>query len=130
MNRVQNGARLFWSLACAAYLLHVAAAFHLYHQWSHQHAFDHTADRGGFGEAIYISYAFTAAWPMDAIWTWMIPPNATRGHWLHRFMHLFVAFMLFNGAAVFAHGFSRVVGIVVFGYLALLWAWKNLRGAG
>jgi hypothetical protein len=125
---LKNGARLFWSLACVAYLLHVAAAFHLYHHWSHQHAFDHTADRGGFGQAIYISYAFTAAWPIDALWTWMAPVNATRVHWLHGIIHFFVAFMLFNGAVVFAHGFSQLLGIAVFGYVALLWTWKRSGG--
>jgi hypothetical protein len=130
MSRVRDGARLFWSLACIAYLIHVAAAFHFYHHWSHQHAFDHTAERGGFGAAIYISYAFTVAWPIDVLSLWMIPFTQTRVHWVHRLMHLFVAFMLFNGAVVFAHGFSRVLGIAVFGYLALLWAWKKLRGAG
>jgi len=126
LSRVKNGARLFWSLACMAYLVHVAAAFHFYHHWSHQHAFDHTAEGGGFGEAIYISYAFTAAWPIDVLWVWMAPSNQARVLWLHRLMHLFVAFMLFNGAVIFAHGFSRVLGIAVFGYLALLWTWTKL----
>jgi hypothetical protein len=130
MSRAKNGARLFWSLACAAYLLHVAAAFHFYHHWSHQHAFDHTANRGGFGQAIYISYAFTEAWPIDVLCTWLVPLYATRFHWLHGSMHLFVAFMLFNGAVVFAHGFSRVLGIAVFGYVALLWTWKKFSGGG
>jgi hypothetical protein len=130
MSRVKNGARIFWSLACAAYLLHVAAAFHFHHHWSHQNAFDHTAERGGFGEAIYISYLFTAAWPIDVLWMWSGPFNQTRARWLHRLMHLFVAFMLFNGAVVFAHGFSRVLGIAVFGYEALLWTWKKFSGGG
>jgi hypothetical protein len=116
-------ARPWWTLACLAYLAHVAAAFHFFHGWSHTHAFEHTRQASGFGPGIFVTYAFTLLWMMDvgAWWSW--PDRyARRLRWLQGLIHGFMAFMIFNGTVVFARGFSRWAGVALFVCLALaLW---------
>src|SRR5262249_25533315 len=43
-------ARWTWTLAWAAYLVHLAMAFHYYHHWSHADAVEHTRSVSGVGE--------------------------------------------------------------------------------
>src|SRR5437899_10995043 len=52
-------ARLCWTLAWAAYLVHLAMAFHHYHGWSHARAVEHVREVSGVGEGIYASHLFT-----------------------------------------------------------------------
>src|SRR5262245_19079308 len=51
--------RWFWTLGWAAFVIHVGAAFHFYHHWSHREAVQHVQDRSGVGEGIFASYLFT-----------------------------------------------------------------------
>src|SRR5687767_3899821 len=46
----QRLARLAWTLAWAAYAVHVVLAFHHFHGWSHAHAVEHVRAAGGVGE--------------------------------------------------------------------------------
>src|SRR5207244_1221257 len=92
-----------WGLVC--FLVHVAAAFHYDHHWSHAEAFEHTRQVSGVGEGIYFSYLFALVWSADATYWWLLPANfATRSNWIDRLLHGFMLFMVVNGTVVFASG--------------------------
>src|SRR4029079_17504189 len=61
-------ARWLWTGGCAIYLVHMACAFGLIHNWSHADAYRHTAERTaelvGFdwGGGLYFNHLFTAVW--------------------------------------------------------------------
>jgi len=87
---------------CAAYLLHVAVAFHLAHGWSHREAFLHVQRSSGFGAGIFVSYAFTLLWVFDAGWCLV-----NREGYFDRLpkwnlgVYSFMAFVVFNATVVF-----------------------------
>lgn len=112
-------ARWCWSLAWAAYLVHLAMAFHFYHHWSHDDAIRHTEDVSGFGPGIYVSHLYTLLWTLDVAWWWSNPHGyATRQVWIGRVLHSFMAFIIFNGTVVYEKGPIRVAGIALFATLA------------
>jgi hypothetical protein len=114
-------ARWLWTLACGAYLIHVAAAFEHIHDWSHSAAFDHVEQVSGFGPGIFVSYLFSLIWLEDVLW-WWIGPNSyeSRSKWLNLALHGFMAFIVFNGTVVYETGFIRWASIVMFFALGLL----------
>src|SRR6185295_17486741 len=63
-----DSARLFWTVGFAAFLVHVACAFHFYHDWSHAKAYDDTARQTAavtgwnWGGGLYINYLFAMVW--------------------------------------------------------------------
>ena len=106
--RSQKLARLIWTTAWALYLLHVAAAFHFYHGWSHTNAVHFTARQTwetvgiDWGGGLYANYAFSLIWTADvAAWWWI----GWQYPLLHRRMYAAVqilfAFMVFNATVVF-----------------------------
>jgi hypothetical protein len=106
--------RLFWSLGCLTFLIHVAIAFHFYHHWSHRQAFQHVADSSGFGPGIFISYLFTLVWAADVVWWWASPLGySLRPAWLDWGLHFFMAFLWFNGSVVYETGLIRWAGLAV-----------------
>jgi hypothetical protein len=121
-------ARWCWTLGCAAFLVHVAAAFAFFHGWSHQRAYEAT-DRatGGYGAGLYVSYLFTLAWTADVVWWWVNPRSyAARPNRVGLALHGFLAFMVFNATVVFESGPTRWAGVVLFAGLTFL---LLLRGA-
>jgi hypothetical protein len=121
-------ARWFWTWAVVAFLVHLAMAFHYYHDWSHTHAFEHTREVSGWGEGLYVSYTFTVLWMMDAVWWWAWPNSyAARGRALHWTLHAFLIFIAFNGTVVYETGAIRWAGLVGTGTLAAaaVVAWRN-----
>jgi hypothetical protein len=120
-------ARVLWTLACAAYLVHVATAFDRVHNWSHGAAFNHVHEVSGFGPGIFVSYFFSLLWLIDAAWWWIWPiAYESRPNWLDRLIHAFMAFVVFNGTVVYETGFIRWAGLVVFIVLATLLAFRIL----
>jgi hypothetical protein len=125
--------RLCWTLACLAYLAHVALAFHFHHGWSHARALRHVAEQGGFGPGIFLSYLFTLAWAADVAW-WSAAPAwyAGRPRWIGLALHAFLLFMAFNATVVFETGPVRWSGLVVIalllGSLALRFRIRLLAG--
>ena len=95
--------RITWSLACAFYLVHVAAAFQFYHHWSHTAAYIATERISGWGASLYINYLFIAIWISDIIFWW-------RARAVRVAIHVFFAFMFFNAAVVFGAGPIRWFG--------------------
>jgi hypothetical protein len=115
-------ARCCWTLAWAAYLVHVAVAFHYFDHWSHAQAVARTHRRTGFGEGIYVSHLFTLLWTADVAWWWLRPAGyAGRAAWVHRGLHAFMGFVVFNGTVVFEEGPIRWAGVVLFTGLAGVW---------
>ncbi len=108
-------ARWAWTWGLIVFLAHVAMAFHYYHGWSHQRAFDHTRQASGTGEGIYVSYFFTLLWGIDVVWWWLAPIQyALRNDWIDRLLHAFMIFIVFNGAVVFASGPIRWISLACF----------------
>jgi hypothetical protein len=118
-------ARGFWCAAYAAYLIHLAMAFHYYHHWSHADAVDHTREVAGVGEGIYMSHLFTLCWGADVLY-WVSSPQgyARRSSWIGWALHAFMVFIVFNGTVVYETGFIRWAGLVLVGTLAVLWLRK------
>lgn len=124
-------ARFTYILAVLAYLIHVAVAFHFAHRWQHAKAFDHVQITSGFGPGIFVSYAFTVLWTLDAAWLWWNPQKyLARRLWLLITIHLLIAFMMFQATVAFGRGIGRVGSGVVFAVLVLAVMWRWFRRAG
>jgi hypothetical protein len=124
-----RAARLCWTLAWLAYLIHLGMAMHHYHGWSHADAVRHVRERSGVGEGIFVSHAFTLFWTLDVAACWLRPRRyAARSVWLDRLLHGFMAFMVFNGTVVYEQGFIRWAGVALFAVLVPLWLWRAGRG--
>lgn len=112
--------RWVWTAGVLFFVAHIAAAFHFYHEWSHQRAFESTAKQTEellglrFGEGIYFSYLFTLLWIGDVAWWWLSPHSyRQRPAWLVGGLIAYLFFIAVNGAIVFEDGVTRPVGIVV-----------------
>ena len=120
-------ARLYWTIGCALYLAHAAAAFQYAYHWSHATAVQDTARQTealfgvNWGGGIWFNYAFTAIWTADALW-WLIAPKtrAARPRWLNAAVHSYLAFMFINGAIVFPQGPARWIAAAMAAALVLL----------
>lgn len=114
----QRRARAVYTFGCAAFLVHVASAFHVFYDWSHAVALRETARQTlevtgvDSGTGLYFNYVFTVLWIVDAAW-WHIaglerfrdrPMQVTAA------LHGFFVFMAFNGTVVFEHGAVRWMG--------------------
>jgi hypothetical protein len=121
-------ARPAWTWGCVAFLAHVAIAFDRVHGWSHAAAVRHVEEVSGFGPGVFVSYAFTLLWVVDATW-WEFAPRSydRRPTGLDWGIHGCMAFVVFNGTVVYETGFIRRAGIVIFAGLAGLVAWRLSR---
>lgn len=135
----RRGARLLWTAGCGLYLLHVAAAFHYEHGWSHAAAVRFTAERTravtglDFAGGLYVNYVFTAGWIADTarLWLCRVSAGETCGwltqdrsaswqlrtrlgsatRWLAIGWYGLFVFVAFNATAVFATGTVRWAGV-------------------
>jgi hypothetical protein len=120
-------ARLCWTLAWLAYLIHLGVAFHHYHHWSHADAVKHTRDVSGVGEGIYVSHLFTLVWTADVVWWWRRPRTyAVRSAWIGRMLNGFMVFVIFNATVVYEQGLIRWAGLALITGLAGLWGYRRL----
>ena len=127
LKRRDSLARAAWTLGCAFYLAHVAAAFQFVHAWSHDAAYRETARQTGeafgmnWGGGLYFNYAFTVLWIFDAAWWWRgLSVYRARTRAITLAIHWFFAFMFFNATVVFAAGAIRWVGIAATAGLSVL----------
>jgi hypothetical protein len=123
--RAGTPACVVWSAAFALMLIHVAAAFHFAHDWSHQAAYDETARQTAevfglnWGGGVFANYALLIVWAAEVVNWW-------RGR-LSGAAQAFLAFMWCNGAVVFGHGWIRWFGVVIFLMLgATLWMSRKM----
>jgi hypothetical protein len=111
-NRRERLVRVIWPLGCGFYLLHVSAAFHFAHGWSHAQAYAHTGLRTAavtgwyWGGGLWINYAFTLWWPLDVLWSWKRGLQELPS-WYVFGMHLTVGFLMFNATVVFGPAWWR-----------------------
>ncbi len=118
--------RWCWTLAWAAFAIHVGVAIQVYHHGSHAEAVQHTQDASGFGPGIYVSHLFTLLWTVDVASWWLRPRwYAQRSPWFDRVLHSFLLFLWFCGTVVYETGLIRAVGVAVFLWLAAVWGWKR-----
>jgi hypothetical protein len=124
-------ARWCWTLAWAAFVVHLAMAFQHVHHWSHEAAVRHTAEVSGFGEGVYVSDLFALVWTADVAAWWLRPAwYARRSPWFSRILHSFMLFIVFNATIVFETGLIRWAGVALFVWLALVWMVSRLRLRG
>ena len=122
MTALGRAARWCWTWGIVVFLVHLAMAFHYFHDWSHAHAFETTRQASGVGEGIFVSYVFTLWWAFDAAAWWLAPAwYARRPIWIGRTLHLFMLFIVFNGMVVFESGPIRCAGVVLFLTLPVVW---------
>lgn len=75
--------RALWTLGCVLLLVHIAIAFHVGHAWSHATAWEHTQQVGGYGDGVFVNYAFALIWLADAVWAWAaLESYLRRPRWL------------------------------------------------
>lgn len=122
INGRERFARGAWTLGCAFYLAHAAAAFHFYHAWSHAAAVADTERQTaallgtGYGAGVWFNYAFTAVWVADAARRWL---GWVWPQWAAVAVQGFMGFMFFNATVVFATGVTRWLGVLAAAGLAL-----------
>jgi len=129
--RNAQSARIVWTVGAVVFLLHVVAAFHFAHGWSHEAAYEHTAQQTktvtglNWGGGLWFNYAFTLLWIADAAGWWIIGPEFLRTHprWSGTVRWTF-AFMMFNATIVFGPPYWKWLG----GAFALAWLLLRWRG--
>ena len=124
-------ARRMWTVGCACLILHIVAAFAVFHEWSHSAAYTDTAQKTAarvgvnWGGGLYVNYAFALAWVADCILWWRGGDAFIRRARKWRLMlHAFFLFMIFNATVVFGHGAGRWAGgilCVAIGVRLLRW---------
>ena len=118
-------ARWLWTCGCALYFIHVAAAFHGMHHWSHAAAYEHvltrTVEMTGFasGIGLYVNYAFGLLWLGDTVIWWLDPKWPDRIVPYYCVQALF-AFLMFQATAVFGPSFWRPIAVAVIALLVIL----------
>ena len=134
---LERWARWAWTLGGLAYLLHVAAAFHYVHGWSHALAYADTARQTegllglNWGGGIYFNYIFTAIWLADIAWWWLAHESFWRRPLVvERSLQLFFLFMVFNAAVVFPTGPVRWLGLAIVIGLLVVWLRGQSGGPG
>ena len=120
-------ARLFWTIGCVIFVIHVAAAFHFEHGWDHASAFEHTAKRTNemtgwnSGVGLYINELFLCLWVADTVWWWRDlawPLTHRRVYW---FIQSIFAFLMFQATIVFGPFFWKPFGTLILIILAFQW---------
>jgi hypothetical protein len=108
-------------------LVHVGIAFDLVHHWSHRAAYEETARQTAgvtglnWGGGIYANDALLLVWVVDVLWWWGNPESyKSRPRSMMWSIHGFLAFMWFNAAVIFAHGWMRWAGLAGFLMVAVM----------
>jgi hypothetical protein len=110
--------KYLWTAACTLMMIHIAAAFHGYHSWSHRAAYDHVANRTrevmglDWGGGLYANYALGVIWTADVIWLWSGANNyRSRARCITWSIHGFLAFMWLNATVVFGSDAISWIGL-------------------
>jgi hypothetical protein len=125
--------RWAWSLGSLANLCHLLLAFHYLHNWDHTAAYaaiaQQTYEQVGWewGGGIFINYAFSAMWLVDAVIWWLRPRHyLTRPRWMDGVVQFIFLFMFFNATVVFGKSTIRVWGgvlclVAATGWILISW---------
>ena len=128
-----RGARVAWTIGCAALVAHFISAFKFYHAWSHAHAYAETARqtaevvRINWGGGLFINYAVASLWIADVAWWWFAGLDSYRRRpWLITVLwHGFLIFILFNATVVFKDGLVRWIGLFI--CVIVVVSWYSIR---
>jgi hypothetical protein len=111
--------KLVWTAGFLLSVLHVLAAFHFVHHWSHREALLATAvetqQKLGFdyGIGVYFNYLFLAVWGLDILYAWC--PVKWSSKFVERLVmagRCYLLFIAFNSLVVFESGWLRIFGAV------------------
>ncbi len=127
-------ARWVWTLGCAGLWLHIVAAFHFVHDWSHAEALRQTAEETRkltgwyWAGGIYINYAFAGLWLFDVLGWWSAGhkprPQSPARFWT---IHAVFAFMMLNATVVFGPDYWRIVAVSFTAVAVLIWLVRRRR---
>ena len=119
--------RVAWSAACLLLIVHVLAAFHFEHGWSHAAALRHTTEQTArvtgidWGAGLYFNYAFLILWLADVALIWRPDSNQQSmggQSSLRRITNLACVFMVVNATVVFGPSWwiwpVALVGVLLF----------------
>ena len=129
---IDSTLRTLWTISFLLFLVHVMAATHFVHHWSHMAAYDATSEETrhklgfAYGAGVYFNYLFLVVWAIDVYSMWRPakhPNDAVRA--LQLAGRLYLLFIAFNGVVVFKSGWMRVLGAIATALLLGL-AWRNL----
>lgn len=121
--RCGAGSRLRTADVCyltglAVYLVHVACAYALLHNWSHAAAYEHTARRTAEtigwsrGGGLWFNYLLTAVWTLDGLWLAARPASyRSRDIRIDAAIHGFLLFMAVNATVVFGPPLTRWIAL-------------------
>jgi len=131
--RWERWLRLSWTVGWGLFVLHMLAAFHFQHDWSHQQAYVDTAKQTGeligweFGGGVYFNYLLVGLWGIDLL-TWWSGWAAAAGYRVWRKTILaYLSFIVFNGVVVFKAGWVRWVGVAICVVISSLWVGREFR---
>lgn len=121
----QRAARWWWTIGCGIFVLHVVAAFHFQHGWSHAAAFEHVRQRTlldtgwDSGIGLYINHAFGLLWLADTV-VWWRRLDWSQQRPMYWIVQSLFAFMMIQATAVFGPPFWRdICAAAVFILIAL-----------
>jgi hypothetical protein len=127
-------ARLLWTGGLLLFLLHVGCAFHFFHHWSHQAAYEATARQTAevvgldWGGGLFANYIFALVWAVDAAWWWLRPIHyLSRPASVEWTVQGFMIFIAFNSTVVFGRGAIQRLGGTATLFLALVMGYAVLR---
>lgn len=133
--RIARMNRWAWTVGCFSLWLHIAAAFHFIHDWSHSDAGRQTAEQTreitgwAFGGGVYFNYAFAVIWLGDVVRWWRKgldePSESPVWFWA---IHAVFAFMILNATVVFGPHYWRYVGVIYAGLLVCIWMIQRRSG--
>jgi len=106
--QIYQRARWLWSVGALLFAVHVGSALAFIHEFSHDKAYQHTAERTAavigvnWCGGIYFNHAFMLYWFMDALLWWSFgadwPYRSRLYYWTMQFVF---AFMFVNATLVF-----------------------------
>lgn len=117
--------RWLWTAGGMALLVHVFAAFHFEHGWSHAAAYVHTEKQTAatvglhWGGGLYFNYLVLVVWLADAALLWRSTVLIGRQR-TGAAVDWFVAFMMINATVVFGPWGWRPAGVAAVLWLAFL----------
>ena len=131
-------ARWVWTAGLVFFLMHVAAAFHYYYDWSHAVGLKETARQTreltglDSSQGLYLNYLFTGVWLVDTGYWWGAGLNryASRPLWIVGLVHGFFIFMIVNGAVVFVEGHARWLGSALLAGVVGAWLMRRKERRG
>ena len=115
--RIGIGLKCLWTASFLLSVLHVLAAFHFVHHWSHGEAYFATAEETrqklgfAYGAGVYFNYLFFVVWAAEVFWTWWSPERWTKlTRWLILAGRCYLLLIAFNAVVVFESGWLRTLG--------------------